>query len=116
MAGARAKWRMLFGILFLLGAGVLVLTLMAILELVSPRAGPSFSNGWWYAMVKFWKEGGAVVLHQSSYTTLPHFAHTDDFEIFDTFDPPMKRRRFLPPPLFTGRITIRPRWALLKAM
>jgi len=102
---ASARCRMLGGLLFLLAAGVLVLSVMALLEVVYPPAGATLSNCWWYAMVLYWKEGGTVILYSSSYTTLPHFAHTFDFVTFTAFDPKVKQRRFLPPPLFRGRIT-----------
>ena len=107
---------MLGWLTFSLLMGLVVLWSMAVLEVLSPTIAERLSNCWWYAMVKFWKEGGAVVMRESSWTKMQHYEHTCDLEAFSTFNPPHKSTRKIPPPWFHGRIVRASRVDVLREM
>lgn len=99
-------WLILFwlGILGLKVIGVVALVGGGIAWLVNP----SYANCFWYALRRWWTEGGYVVMLWSAWTPFPHFVWSSDLITFWEWHPVRRRRRrWLPPVVFRG---IERRW------
>jgi hypothetical protein len=63
------------------------------------------SNCLIYALRKWWREGGYILIRWSTYYPGPHFLHMSRAGEITSFVPvDDKRRRLIPPPLFRGKI------------
>lgn len=67
-----------------------------------------WSNCLFYAVNRWWREGGYLVIMWSNYGWWPHIAWSPDLVEYYEFCPPTKRRRWCPPWIFWGSVK---RWS-----
>jgi hypothetical protein len=64
------------------------------------------SNCFLYALGRFAREGGYLVLRKSHFGWWPHLLWSKDLRSFEQFVPIAARRRLIPPLLFRGSVKI----------
>lgn len=68
---------------------------------------PRLSNCILYAVGRWWRRGGYVVIRKSNYGPFPHFMWSADLLTFESFIPMRPaHERWFPPPLFRGRVVV----------
>lgn len=68
----------------------------------------SYSNCLFWALYKFWKEGGWMKMRMSHYVYFPHFLWSKDDIDYYSFSPVDPKVRLLPPPIFWGEVKKEP--------
>ncbi len=64
-----------------------------------------WGNCLFYALRKWAREGGYLVIRKSHHGWWPHFLWSKDLKTFEQFGPPAPRSGlFLPPPVFRGYV------------
>ena len=62
------------------------------------------SNCLIYALLKWYREGGYLVIRKSRFGWWPHFLHMDTARKITHYSPQHKYNRWFPPLLFKGRV------------
>lgn len=64
------------------------------------------NNCLFYALWKWWKEGGYFITRKSRHGWWPHFLHQHKGGQVTHYVPLYPRKRLIPPPLFRGAVVI----------
>lgn len=62
------------------------------------------SNCLIWALVRWWRHGGYIVVRRSYWGPFPHFLWSRDLKRFWSYQPVSPRHKKFPPPFFRGEV------------